>query len=113
MKWKDVGSHFTITSAYASISQVYIRQCGHIICGRFQATFNNTMSVNKVYHIKLTNDLGYSLHGVGANITVASSADGASSMPMVICVSNSHLILTPLVQFGSGNGASIEFFAYY
>lgn len=112
MKWKDVSSHFTITSSYASISQVYIRQCGHIICGRFQATFNNTMSVNKAYFIKLANDIG-ALYGLGGNVTIGSNGDGTVSMPMVITLSNSNLILTPLVQFGSGNGALIEFFGYY
>lgn len=111
MKWKDVSSHFTITSSYASISHVYIRQCGHIICGRFQATFNNTMSPNKAYFIRLVNDIG-ALYGLGGNITIG-GGDGATSMPMVITLSNSNLILTPLVQFSNGNGAHIEFFAYY
>ena len=112
MKWKDVSSHFTITSAFASISQVYIRQRGHIICGRFQATFNNTMSTDKAYFIRLANDIG-ALYGLGGNLTIGSGGDGTTSMPMVICVTNSNLILTPLVQFSSGNGAHIEFFTYY
>ena len=113
MKWKNISSHFTINSAYASITSAIIYQCGHIICGRFQATFNNTMSANKAYRIILTNDLGYSIYGLGSNVTISSNVDGATSMPMVISVSGSILRLTPLVQFSNGNGAQIEFFAYY